>query len=428
MSSSSPGPSDSVKEGPLIKDSSAPPEGKILKKVDEFSNAFDKIYGLMLKLLKLSLLFCILVFAYRFITYQDEGIVIRPLDNNIDGNFSGAISANRLEFELQKIKEISEQKINYGSNATLAQNPITPINLEMGKIYHDPGPMNIGDISLSPAKTFFFLKDIAGNSGQFLTLEFQKFGNNLSILAVLNDPQLSGKDIHAWEESQTLSDNNQSVEDLMLVMIENLAYRIAYDLTKMDSKSSRYPLTLSAFRKLTEAKAAYLKYTVTHENNTLNESRNLTLNAIEADWNYDDSYNLLYLIGKEYVSKKNYAEGRRLYEIVNKNDKDLSSIGLANIHFDQDQFVEATKVIVKAIKRNGENSWLWYNKGRFLKSRNLSKNASYAFNKAIEFGKNDKTVTDLAYKQLYTIEKQSGQSKKDNKNKEYLLEIRLIPK
>lgn len=361
-------PDDSQKEG-------------ICQKIDNLCKASEKLCNFLFTISKILLLLVVLVLAFRIIS-NDQGIVVQSLNNVNEANISDIDIANRLQFELQKIKKINEQTIKYGTspNATLNTNAITPVELE--ETYRDSGIISIGGISLSPIQTLLFIKDVfRGNKEKSLTIEFQRFGSNISILAILHSPS---KGIITWEERRILSQDNQSVEDLIPAMIDDLAYKISYDLINKDKKLSWiYPKTLPAFVNQTRTREAYLKYKVTNNLGDLNETVKLII-AKNSDQVDSESSKLLYKIGNIYLENKIYDKSEELFKIVNDNNPDLSAIGLGRLYSAQNDYNDAIKVLDNAINNNPKNKWLLLNKGCILEKNGNHAGAIHCFDQVIQ--------------------------------------------
>jgi hypothetical protein len=363
------------------------------QRIDTICNVSEKVYDILIAILKVGLLLSLIFLTISFLLmiYHDEsnkGIVVLSLDNGNEANVSKTVLANRLQFELLRIKEIDEEPMKYGSSksATLEQISTTPIYLE--DIYHDPGTISAGGLSLNPAQTYYFMKDIVGRKS--LTIEFQNFGSIISILAILHDPQ--SKEIFTWEERRILSKDNKSVEDLIPTMVEALAYRITFDLLKKNS-SEIYPPTLKVFQDLTKGREAYLMYNATGDIDALKDSRNMTLSAVLLDPDYGESSRLLYLIGMAYLDI-DHNESKRLF--LNVTDPSLKAIGLAYVYSNYEKDPNhALEVLNESIKKYN-SSWAWINIANNFVTKNDTTNAIRALKKAKNLGAKDESLMKSA--------------------------------
>lgn len=343
--------------------------------LEKMRKTTDNIYSILFSFFKITLIILVLVLVYRMMSYQNESTIVLPRENGLDANFLGATLADRLQFELKKINGINERPLIFSNPpANSTKNNFSLYDMKSydysyeihsihcqafspNKIYYDPGTMSVGGFSLDPAKTLFFLQDLFGNR-KSLTVEIQRFGSTISILATLYDPDPYR--IKTWEESRTLSQDgaNQSAEDLIPNLAETLAFRIATDTIK----GGEPPKTWQAFENLTKGREAYIRYNTTNNIEDLDIASNMTLHAIHLEPSCTESINLSKGLGSVYAEKAN---------------------ALAR-QYDPAKYGEARQYYDKAVKLNPEDAIAWGNKGYVCFYLNRSNEALQSCNNAID--------------------------------------------
>jgi hypothetical protein len=265
---------------------------------DSLDMAYKRIF-LIFKLLITFILVCsIAIYGWHlahWMFYQDDAIDIQPFvirDVSLGEN-TGAAIADHLRFELVRIKQINEQRINgqyvpprpassdshkpiSGSTNLLTTTssihsppvaPSTNLDLSISQL----GTVGGGGFSFSLGQILLSLKELSGNRKNSIKGSFQKYGPNLSMVAILGGSFYDSEGSMAWEVKRNLHTENSSLEELIPDMIDELAFRIAHATSKGEK-----PQTWQAFKYCTIANEAYVGYNATGNASDLNTS---TINA-----------------------------------------------------------------------------------------------------------------------------------------------------
>jgi hypothetical protein len=295
-----------------------------------FFESLDVTYKrifLIFKLLITFILVCsIAIYGWHlayWMLHQDDSIDIQPFiirDASL-GESTGAAIADHLRFELVKIKQINEQKITdpytppISTKSTSLESIYESKNLPAkGSIHLPPvAPSTNIDLSISQLGTFggsgfsfslgqilLSLKELSGNRKNAIKGSFQKYGPNLSMVAILGGSFYDSKGSMAWEVKRNLNTENSSLEELIPDMIDELAFRIVHTTSKGEK-----PQTWQAFKYCTLANEAYVSYNATGNTSDLYKA---TCNAIQAkdyEPHHCGSIELLGNLEKEWNNKGN---------------------------------------------------------------------------------------------------------------------------
>jgi tetratricopeptide (TPR) repeat protein len=399
---------------------------KICKNCRKMDNFLNIIFNTIFSIFKIALIIFLLIFLYNLIGSEHNGIAVISLNDNKVSDPIETILAHRLQYELQNIREINMQEIDFsnlglmnheknslsflrttldlGAKVDRSDNQsISPIyfisptyisaanwsksttiisNLNLSPIslpaiaspetYYDPGTIGVGGFSFNPAKLLYFLLDISNNDRMSITVEIQRFGHTQSILATLYDPRSFRT--KTWEEIRTIPTANQTAEELLPSMIDIIAIKIYKDFISGDNAlNDRYPHTWQAFKNLTEGREAYLMYKVTNNSRDLETASNMTLNAIHLEPSCRESFILLNGLCRVYLMKKQYDEAIRLFENISEIAPDDSSSGLMMVYSLKGNDLVArgendlaNKYYDNAIDLRPNEADIWNNKGNAL--------------------------------------------------------------
>ena len=410
--------------------SAVDPFDQIEPEKDTDVSIIDKLSKTSFSFLKaVIILFLILFIVFyigsltRWMIQKDESIVVQSFDTSTGKNLSGKIITDLLRFELERIKEINEliivKKMNakekqYGnfyvpqihssSDLSIGGNegttstsygiyyipPMSPGATSLDYSISELGTIGMGGTSLSLGQILLSLKEFAGNRRSTLTGGLQRYGSNLSIVAILDDAQSPSRGIAAWEIRQALSNDNQSVEELIPAMVEDLAFQIAHDLSrKKELSDGNYPQTWQAFKYLTLGKEAYKKYNATRNMKDLDGASCLALLAKRFEPNNMGSSEFLLDLGFTYLDINNFDKASRLFQNTTELRPSESAFGLGMIYAKQGRYEEALNNLSRAIELNSSYRDALFNRGLTLSKLDRTEGAINDFDRAIQLDPND---------------------------------------
>jgi tetratricopeptide (TPR) repeat protein len=363
---------------------------------------YQKIFYIF-KIVIILLSLFIIVFLMLIVITPERGIIIQPFDSN-QKNLNGIFAANHLYFELQEIKKINNKKISSSESQYDYDNKylnMPSVSLKAGSIdYCVTGLGNVGvaGMSLSLGQLVLSIKQFTGHSTPILYGCIVRSGSNLRIIAILNDPGLSGG-TEAWETCKNISVSDTGEEDIPL-MIEDLAFQIATSLINEDKYSwwdifhfvdlseidfSKNPQTWEAFKNLTLSRKAYIKYTATGNINDLNRAREYASNANRSEPDCLETAFLFSLLGSSYLKLHDYSEAEQLFRnavYLNPSDK-VSWSGIGLVLLENENFSESIQAFDKATRIDPRYAEAWNNKGVALMAQGMDDEALQAYNQSI---------------------------------------------
>ena len=375
MASSVENPADQFEKINPKNDSQDSPKVCLCKEIINICEVMNKIFSTVITVLKAIIIIYIICLVYSMIhSPQPDGINVLPFVTNAETTLNGEDLASLLSFNLMNIQTINEQPIGIGSinsDQNISTHPSfkTKINLQeldLRKIRHDPGSVSAWGISLNPAQVILFLRDITNSSDpETLTENIQKFGSDLRILAVLNNPHSDEKNrIILCEVRRTLPNDNSSFNELIPVMIEELSFQIANNLIERNKTTNeKFPQEWQTFEYLTLGKKAYLRYNVTKNLSDLDTASNMVLNASHLEPDCSESSTLRSILGYAW-----YKEG---YDLD-----------------DRGNYSDAIQALDQAIKLDPQNENTWSEEGFAYNSLPEYFNGLQACNRALELDPN----------------------------------------
>jgi len=323
---------------------------------DSLDVTYKRIF-LICKLLIVFILVCsIAIYGWHlahWMFYQDDAIDIQPFvirDVSL-GEDTGAAIADHLRFELVRIKQINEQKINepyvpprltssdsptsltgstnlITTTTSIHSPPVAPstnIDLSISQL----GTVGGGGFSFSLGQILLSLKELSGNRKNAIKGSFQKYGPNLSMVAILGGSFYDNEGSMAWEVKRNSHTENSSLEELIPDMIDELAFRIVHATSKGEK-----PQTWQAFKYCTLANEAYVSYNATGNSSDLYKATSNAKLANCCEPHYYGSIELLGSLekawnnkGNELSSQKRYDEALNAYnECISLNNTIMQSL------------------------------------------------------------------------------------------------------
>jgi hypothetical protein len=300
--------------------------------LDSVTKSLGTIRDGLLALLEIILILALLYLLYSlwsWIRRDDNDVFIQPfIVGACGGKYNGAAISDLLIEELLRIQSIYETK-NIIEESRRIAGPNEAFVLQLGDSTDisgsnilglpaiansktsfalpsfTPGSMNIaynvsssitisgGTITMSVDQILAFLKKISGHSGRIITGSIQEYGSTIFLVAWMDTTKKG-----AWKVRQNTEET--SIPN----MLSDLAFKIAWDITKNDIKAK----TWRGLKFYTEALDEYNLYKLYGLVERLGRSHELCRDAIEAERNYSEPANLLSDIGNEYIKTKRYSE------------------------------------------------------------------------------------------------------------------------
>lgn len=355
-------------------DSQDGPPVCLYKKIIDICELIDKIFSTFITVLKVAIIIFIIHLVCNMIhSPQPEGINVLPFGTNAETTHNGEDLASLLRFNLMNIQTINGQPIGIESINDTNNNshPYYKTNISLPefdslKIRHDPGSVSAGGFSLNPAQVILFLRDIANRGDtETLTGSIQKFGSDLRILAMLNNPHSDKRNrTILWEVRRTLPNDNSSFNELIPAMVEELSFQIANNLVERNKTTNeKFPQEWQTFEYLTLGKKAYLRYNATKNISYLDTASNMMLNASHLEPDCSESSKLRSILGYAWY-KKGY---------------DLD---------DQGNYRDAIQALNQAIKLDPQSEIPWIEKGFAFNSLGEYYNGLQACDEAIRLDSN----------------------------------------
>jgi hypothetical protein len=203
--------------------------------------------------------------------------------------------------------------------------PSTNIDLSISQL----GTVGGGGFSFSLGQILLSLKELSGNRKNAIKGSFQKYGPNLSMVAIRGGSFYDNEGSMAWEVKRNLPTENSSFKEIIPDMIDELAFRIVHATSKGEK-----PQTWQAFKYCTLANEAYVGYNATGNASDLNMS---TINAKQANCYEPHYFGSIELLGNlekawnnkgiELSDRKKFMEASNAFgEGLSLNDTIMQSL------------------------------------------------------------------------------------------------------
>jgi len=293
--------------------------------INYFNNT---LFNSFIKFILLIFLVCILALFFHLL-YSDNGTVIKPL---VIGGFSNDKNLREepitalLRSDLQRIRNVYDKNFEKGSlmrpNLTQIKLPsgykpffrdpsiptISPVSLQIDSIDYrisQLGDIGANGISLSLGQMILSFKDLIHRQGRTIAVNLQKYGSDIRLVAVLEDPGSYGRKSETYEVRRTLTNDNSSPEELIPAMIEELSFQIAHDTCERDQQlNNTYPQTWPVFKNLTLGWEAYYNYNIGRNIKDLDTASSMARLAKSSEPYYSGSDELLFNLGLAYFRSR----------------------------------------------------------------------------------------------------------------------------
>ena len=346
---------------------------------------------------------CVLVLAFlvmfiRWLSKDEEGIMILPFDVAAgDDKYSGKAISQLLTAELLSISRIHDPEVKYEGitpieSERLSLPVIAPSSENLTYTVTQMGPVGLGMTSIHIGPLMAILKRLwpGGDNGQVISGSLQRYGSVISMIACLEH-----KEISAWEASCDIEDRGRKGDDKIPGIAKDLAFMIIHDLQHEEISAK----TWQGFKHFTDALDAYHQYSLTGSKDYLEMARAECLKAADSEKSYEKLIELLYNVGMAYADLRELYKGEELLlKAISINPKDYVLFGLGYLYVIQDQNQTALEYFDNALEYleknrgidldkaeiNRKKSIIWSYKGLALNNLKRLDEALEACEKAIE--------------------------------------------
>jgi tetratricopeptide (TPR) repeat protein len=391
------------------------------------------IYKALFYVIKIFIIILILYFFFAtayWIFHDDNGIIIEPFQTanmkDVKGEsiLNGENIADLLRSKLLQINESNEydptewdQNINmkgpvleYHSIPSLSpEYYMVPEISDLAMVpsisrendesrISEIGSVDVLGSSFPLGPILISLKHISGHRKKSITGSVQKYGSNILLIANLDDPD---KGTFVWTVNDTIGDN-QSIEDLIPKLVEDLAFKVAHGINRRGNPNSKnYPQYWFTLKSLTHGRDELKKYFAARDTKILNNSKNETLLALKHEPTYAGClrYSLLYELGIAYLEINDIDNAEKVFQELTTVKPDLGYFGLGLIYSKKHQFNTSLAYYDKVTRINPKCAEAWKNKGNELYLLHRYEDAIKAYDKALKRYPNSRFIeieTELA--------------------------------
>lgn len=385
----------------------------------------DKINKKLFSILKLIVIIPLISFALLYTFYlilwiMGTNTIVQPFEIGVTSDaghdFHGGPITDLLCFEIRRIEGINGQDQVQRSSGSFTTIPpdnalksetteggtgrsgnnytqtrssiISSVSLgtfSAGNSISQIGNVGMGGTTLSLGQIILSLKELTHHQGRTITGSLQKYGSNLSLVAILSDPDSDREKIKAWEVKQNLPKDNSSIEEFIPGMVEDLAFQIDHDINKEENQrqDKLYPQTWQAYKYASLGLEAYRAYNATGKDEDLDVASSMALSAKNSEPDYPGPCELLFNLGFDYLKKDQYAKANDLFRNITDLRPAESAFGLGMVCAKQGLYNDAIDNFNKAIELNHSYDEAWYNKGLALIDLENYDEAIKAFNEDI---------------------------------------------
>jgi tetratricopeptide (TPR) repeat protein len=276
------------------------------------------------------------------------------------------------------------------SSSSFSMPPLSLGNPSVSYSISQLGNIGIGGTSLSLGQIILSLKELTHHQGRTITCSLQRYGSNLSMVAILNDPDSNGDESEAWEVRQKSSTDNSSINECIPGMAENLSFQIAHSLGQRKLRIGKeFPQTWQAFRYWILGWEAYYNYITTKNDKYLDLANSMAHSAKLFEPYYSGSRELLFNLGFAYLEKNPSNIAIRLFTNITDLEPSEGAFGLGVVYSKQGHYKEAIDNFSKAIELNSSYEDAWYNKGVALFGLGSYDEAIVALDESINLNPNN---------------------------------------
>ena len=339
---------------------------------------------------------------YSFIHADEGGMIIHPFETNNVENLNGKYLSNLLLYELHNLEDIGDMRaekyplepldeyiisknFTHGFNYSIMnekdhkiketlyfsskynQNfaiPSIPFKSDdLSAMFSQLGTVSVEGTSIPLGNLFLILGQ---TNGCDLNCSIQKEGSSIVMIAILENH--TAKEIRVWEVIEDLNKSNQSVEQVVPLMIKDIVFEIAYELGMENrKKGEEYPQTWQTFKNIVDGSDAYSKYLLTKDSSYLDSASERALDVLHNESANNWSNDILFNIGIEYIRKGKYNESREIFQSISDRKPFESAMGMGMSEYMVKKYSESVNNFSKAILLNNSSYAAWYDKGISLR-------------------------------------------------------------
>jgi tetratricopeptide (TPR) repeat protein len=378
---------------------------------DDIPKKVEGVYSTLNSLLKIVLLLIFvyfLIIAGSWINHEEKGIIINPFDATTlsEEDLGTNNIADLLRSELIEIhdelayaptkwdRSISMDKLGlqYAYLQPLTDYPLKPLQVDLFlKPNEDDAISQMGSVevlgsSFPLGPLLVSSKYLAGQERKVISGFIKKQGTEVVIEAIYDDPK---NGVFVSMVNGTLN-ANQSIEDLIPLLIEDLAYKVAHGInSKFSPDKEGYPSNWLAFKYLLEGKNALRCYFDTNDLRYLADSKDKTLRAVELEPTYkgDLVYSLLYGIASSYLTRDNTYDAEIIFRNLTRIRPDLGYFGLGLVYSKERLYSRARIYYEMAANIDPKSAETWENIGNDFYRQGNDNDSITAYNKSINIYK-----------------------------------------
>jgi tetratricopeptide (TPR) repeat protein len=360
------------------------------------------------KVLLIVLVFCYFIYPlFSWVNTEEKGLSIQPFKTTYSGNNQDdRYIAQLLSHSLQNITEIDDHasKMVLLSNNPTRGKPSSDSGQNSGFSVSGPNPSSESDLSLkgesvtsaiigigtmgtsgttlSIGNLLLSIKEINQKSPSVITGSLKKYGSTLILVANLE--QSTDRKILTWEVKMNITkDDNNSVNEQIPSMIDELAFRIYLDLLGNWRPDNRLPQKWETSRFLITGEEALLDFNITRDKSKLNMSREMAIKAMQSEPNYDKPVNLLQELAYAFLSINNSDEAENISRNIGVFHPVEGNMSLGMIYLEEGKYNESLIAYENVTNIAPTNFAAWLYKGHALYEQRNYNDSLKAYEMAI---------------------------------------------
>lgn len=360
----------------------------------------------------LSIILMLFLIAIK-ILQKERGIIVMPFDTsgNQKEKHNGKSISDLVTYELYRISNIHNQKIspipikfpqqstNWGFDVPNSDKSSVEYNPPCARILEEFYDERIFDMMPQSETLEYFVNGIGTIKTGILEISLGSLLSAFKKLLPLpdeyrpviingsfqeNDSYMNivayseGREIYMWKVNEKISDQDD-LENHIQVMIKDLAYQIAHQLSRKDYGPEDRPITERAegtiisteswlaWKYYTDALEAYQEFARSKSTDNRNKAKECCSMSLRIDMAYDKPLKLLSVLGFSYLDNE---EDRKvaweIFECVRKSKSELSALaasGLGILNLTIRNYEEALDYFKESIELNPRDSLIWFGKG-----------------------------------------------------------------
>jgi len=328
---------------------------------------------------------------------------ITDVDNNaniIDVNFNRINLKSKRPYELN-VPYLQERNLSTSSGGDDLEEGVASfslgeddsdfdfLSLESGSLKYSLsgiGTIGLGGGSLSVGNLLNSMKELYGTQPRTITGCLQRYGSMITLIATLEDHQ--NNTIAIWKASEASYEKNQTLEDRIAPLIEDLSFQIALDISKKNSSEKNLPETWQALKYINHAQEEYIRFMNTGNVSSLNQARLKALQALSSEPSCNKSLNLLAKISLAYLGKNMPKEAEIIFRNITEFRPVEGHIGLGAVFSKQGKYNESIVEYNEAIRHDPNSALAWNNIGVVFARNEKYNNSIDAYDESLRSDSN----------------------------------------